>query len=226
MSVLQWRLLRRMKACIDELEPNTSQANYSEGFWRIKSQTNANIEVTKKRKCNLASGPWSGTHSVETQWNPSRWAFCLQKPHLFWWLLSVNLCLLVFNSTFHGETKKYSVFRKQIGLTIGQYKIWTADCRVRTADCGLSIKYRLGIKRGLENMDWWGVLPKISHIGMYRPKGRGFWAFLVWKDFPHFGLESGMVFEGTTGAYMNGRIYRFNSKRIRTKSKYADLKCI
>ena len=30
--------------------------------------------------------------------------------------------------------------------------------------------------------------------------------------FAHFGLESGMVFEGTTGAYMNGRIYRFNSK--------------
>ena len=36
-----------MKACIDELEPNTSQANYSEGIWRT-SQTNANIEVTKK----------------------------------------------------------------------------------------------------------------------------------------------------------------------------------
>ena len=162
---------------------------------------------------------WNAVKSVPLSFLPS-------KPRLFWWLLSVNLCLLVFNSTFHGETKKYSVFRKQIGLTIGQYKIWTADCRVRTADCGLSIKYRLGIKRGLENMDWWGVLPKISHIGMYRPKGRGFWAFLVWKDFPHFGLESGMVFEGTTGAYMNGRIYRFNSKRIRTKSKYADLKCI
>ena len=30
---------------------------------------------------------------------------------------------------------------------ISQYKIWTADC-------GLGIKYGLGIKRGLENMDW------------------------------------------------------------------------
>ena len=29
-------------------------------------------------------------------------------------------------------------------------------------------------------------------------------------DFAPFGLESGMVFEGTTGVY--GRIYRFNSK--------------
>ena len=28
--------------------------------------------------------------------------------------------------------------------------------------------------------------------------------------FSHFGMESGMVFEGTTGAYE--RIYRFNSK--------------
>ena len=27
------------------------------------------------------------------------------------------------------------------------------------------------------------------------PKGKGFWAFLVWKHFTHFGLESGMVFE-------------------------------
>ena len=30
------------------------------------------------------------------------------------------------------------------------------------------------------------------------------------KHFAHFGLVSGMVFEGTTVAY--GRIYRFNSK--------------
>ena len=30
------------------------------------------------------------------------------------------------------------------------------------------------------------------------------------KHFAHFGLESGMVFEGTTGVYE--RIYRFNSK--------------
>ena len=30
------------------------------------------------------------------------------------------------------------------------------------------------------------------------------------RDFAHFGLESGMVFEGNTGVYE--RIYRFNSK--------------
>ena len=43
-----------------------------------------------------------------------------------------------------------------------------------------------------------GVLPYISHIGMCRLK------------FAHFGLESGMVFERTTGVYE--RIYRFNYK--------------
>ena len=37
-------------------------------------------------------------------------------------------------------------------------------------------------------------------------------SFLVGKHFVHCGLESGMVFEGTTGANRNGRIYRFNSK--------------
>ena len=34
-------------------------------------------------------------------------------------------------------------------------------------------------------------------------------------DFAHFGLESEMVYEGTTGAYE--RIYRFNSRWIRKK---------
>ena len=36
-----------MKACIDECQPNTSQANYSEGFWRITSKTNAKIKVRR-----------------------------------------------------------------------------------------------------------------------------------------------------------------------------------
>ena len=41
------RVLRRMKACIDEFQPNTSQANYFERFWRITSKINAKIEVRK-----------------------------------------------------------------------------------------------------------------------------------------------------------------------------------
>ena len=40
--------------------------------------------------------------------------------------------------------------------------------------------------------------------------------------FAHFGLESGMVFEETTGVYES--IYRFNSKLVRKKEKYANSK--
>ena len=45
-----------------------------------------------------------------------------------------------------------------------------------------------------------GVLPYISHIGMCRPKGYGFWGLLGLKTdihFTHLGLDSSMVFEGT-----------------------------
>ena len=42
--------------------------------------------------------------------------------------------------------------------------------------------------------------------------------------FAHFSLESGMVFEGTTRVYE--RIYRFNSKWVRKKEKYANSKWI
>ena len=48
---------------------------------------------------------------------------------------------------------------------------------------------------------------------MCRPIWQGFLRRFGLKTgihFAHFGLESGMVFEGTTGAYE--RIYRFNSK--------------
>ena len=42
--------------------------------------------------------------------------------------------------------------------------------------------------------------------------------------FAYFGLESGMVFEGTTGVYEC--IYRFNSKWVTKKEKYANSKWI
>ena len=42
--------------------------------------------------------------------------------------------------------------------------------------------------------------------------------------FAHFGLESGMIFEGPTGVYE--RIYRLRSKWIRNKEKYANSKRI
>ena len=42
--------------------------------------------------------------------------------------------------------------------------------------------------------------------------------------FTHFGLESGMVFEGTTGVYE--RIYRVNSRWVRKKYKYVNSKWV
>ena len=64
-----------------------------------------------------------------------------------------------------------------------------------------------------------GVLPYISLMGMYRPIG-----VKMGIDFSHFkfGLESDMVFKGTT--VVCERIYRFNSKRLRNKEKYATSK--
>ena len=58
------------------------------------------------------------------------------------------------------------------------------------------------------------VLRYLSHIDICRPRGYGLFCGPFWSEmgihFAHFGLESGMVFEGITGVYE--RIYRFNSK--------------
>ena len=71
-----------------------------------------------------------------------------------------------------------------------------------------------------------GIILYVSHIGMYRLKRYDFCAVLVRKwieTLPlHFGLESGMVFEETTGVYE--RIYRFITKCVRKKEKYANKK--
>ena len=55
-----------------------------------------------------------------------------------------------------------------------------------------------------------------QRVGFLRPFG-----LKTGIDFAHFGLESGMVFEETTWVYE--RIYRFNSKLVRKKEKYAFL---
>ena len=60
------------------------------------------------------------------------------------------------------------------------------------------------------------VLHCVTYIGMHRPAPPYLVGFLrrfglkTGIHFAHFGLESGMGFEGTTGVYE--RIYRFNFK--------------
>ena len=86
---------------------------------------------------SLVTFCWNAVKSVPLSFLPSKSRLC-------WWLLSVNLCLLVFNSIFRRETKKYNVFRNYIGLNIGQYKTRTTDCRLRTADWVWNTDYNLG----------------------------------------------------------------------------------
>ena len=45
-----WLLLRRMKACMDEFQSNTSQAHYFEGSWRITSKTNTKSPIADSSK--------------------------------------------------------------------------------------------------------------------------------------------------------------------------------
>ena len=66
------------------------------------------------------------------------------------------------------------------------------------------------------------MLPAPPHL-----KGYGFLGRFGQKtgiDFLYFGLESGMVFKETADVYE--RIYRFNSKWIGKRDKYANLKWI
>ena len=69
-----------------------------------------------------------------------------------------------------------------------------------------------------------GGIPLLYKLYRYVPAHRvGFLRRLGLKtgiQFVHFGLESGMVFEGTTELYE--RLYRFNSSR--KKEKYANSK--
>ena len=68
-----------------------------------------------------------------------------------------------------------------------------------------------------------GVLPYNKPYRYVPPQRVGFlrrFGLKTGLDFAQFGLESGMVFEGTSGVYE--RIYPFNSKRIRKKEKYAN----
>ena len=61
-----------------------------------------------------------------------------------------------------------------------------------------------------------GVLPYISQLLYVPPRQVGYLRRVCLKTgvtgvhFAHFGLDSGMVFEGLTGVYE--RFYRFNSK--------------
>ena len=67
-----------------------------------------------------------------------------------------------------------------------------------------------------QDLAWGTILYKLYwYVPPQRVWFLGLFGLKTGIHFAHFGLESGMVFEGTTGAYE--RSYRFNSKLIRTK---------
>ena len=73
----------------------------------------------------------------------------------------------------------------------------------------------------------WGGTPLYKRYRYVPPHRVGFLRRFGLKmsiHFANFALESGMVFEGTTGVHE--RIYRFNSKWVRKNEKYANSKCI
>ena len=133
-----WLLLRRMNACIDKFQPNTSQANYFEGFWRITSKTNTKIEVRKQfESCVPIAGRfvlvcstcyWNATNSF-----PPSLSFLPSNPCLFWWIISANSCLLVFNSIIRWKPEK--IKRLCNVNTWARRSCWNADhadCRLQT----------------------------------------------------------------------------------------------
>ena len=112
-------------------------------FWRILEDNKPKKRENRGKKTVNAIRRVGHRHVYTFCWNAVKSAplsFLPSKPRLFWWLLSVNLCLLVSNSIFCRETKKYSVrsklnrskYRSVHGLRTG-YKISiTGRCKTMT----------------------------------------------------------------------------------------------
>ena len=82
-------------------------------FWRILEDNKPNKRKNRGKK-TINAIPQVGHSLVTFCWNEMKSVplrFLHSKSRSFWWLLSVNLCLLIFNSIFCRENKKYSVFR-------------------------------------------------------------------------------------------------------------------
>ena len=95
-----------MKACIDECPPNTSQTNYSEGFWRITSKINAKIEVRKQLESVHANRRSPTLCHMFLKWR--RFPFCFAFASLF----AVKFLLILMNSIskFMSACLKLDIF--------------------------------------------------------------------------------------------------------------------
>ena len=95
------------------------------------------------------------------------------------------------------------------------------------SSCFSSSPNRKNVERAWTSFSTAGVIPNLPEImyggggGGGGGLGEGRFGLKTGICFTHFGLESGLVFEGTTGVYES--IYHFHSKRVRKKEKYVNL---
>ena len=154
------------------------------------------------------------------EWNPIVWPFkwnlfsitfarkkrtakCLCVTNVTWWLC-VCLTLLCFGLL---QTDQFKFGRKFFQTKLNFHGCHTGFTLSSAPGGGGTLLYKL-----------YRYVPR-HRVGSLRRFG-----LTTGIHFAHFGLESGMAFEGTAGVYE--RIYRFNSKWVRKKEKYANLKRI
>ena len=95
---------------------------------------------------------------------------------------------------------------------IEEYQLFKTVCRTNSYKLSTGTRFRVTFPRGTLLYKTYRHVP-LQRVGFLRRLG-----LKTGIDFAHIGLESGMVFEGTTGVYE--RIYRFSSKWVRTRELY------
>ena len=88
----------------------------SKFFWRILEDNKQNkrekVGTQYKSLCAIHQAGYVCQTYSSNKMNSLPLSFLPSRPCLFWWILSTNSCLLVFNSIFQSKTTKWSVFWK------------------------------------------------------------------------------------------------------------------
>ena len=85
-----------------------------------------------------------------------------------------------------------------------EYQLFKIVCSTNSYKLSTGTRFRVLSRGGTPLYKTYRYVP-LQRVGSLRRFG-----LKTGIDFAHFGLESGMIYEGTTGVYE--RIYRFSSK--------------
>ena len=152
------------------------------------------------------------------------WTLCAR-------LLLVNSVICIRLIT-HRTTRSYPLWRVFTKISVLRPLVPWGSLVGFSGSSGIFLIWRLGFgistQNGSEIRDWkcaWEVGFRPGGTPLYNPNRyvppQRVWFLGLFGlktgniHFAHFGLESGVVFEGTAGVYKH--IYRFNSKWIRMK---------